>query len=309
MILVTGGAGFIGSNLVEELLKLGHEVRVIDNLDTGKQENLDGLNVDFVKGDIRDLETVKSCMKDVEQVYHQAALGSVPRSIDDPLSSTEVNIIGTLNVLMAARDSGVEKIVYASSSSAYAGVEELPKREDMTPVPTSIYGATKIANEYYFQVFSGIHGLKSVGLRYFNVFGPKQSPDSEYAAVIPKFIRLIMSDQRPTIFGDGEHTRDFTFVKDVARSNILAMGSDAGNGSAYNIAGGKQVSLNSLVHMINQHLGKSLEPVYAEPRAGDPKHSLADVSRAEKDLDFRTEYEFEEALGITIDWYRQRQTA
>jgi UDP-glucose 4-epimerase len=228
----------------------------------------------------------------------------VPRSIDDPLSSTEVNITGTLNILMAARDSGIEKIVYASSSSIYAGIEELPKKEDMMPVPTSVYGATKIANEHYFRIFHNIHGIKSVGLRYFNVFGPKQRPDSEYAAVIPKFVKLMMDAQRPTIFGDGEQTRDFTFVKDVAKANLLAMKSSVSDGRAYNIAGGKQISLNSITELINHQLGKSIKPNYSEARAGDPKHSLADISLARKDLGYENSYDFEEGLRITIDWYR-----
>ncbi len=302
MILVTGGAGFIGSNLVEELLKQGYNVRVIDNMDTGKESNLEGLNIDFVRCDIRDFDAVKNAMKDVEQIYHQAALGSVPRSIKDPLSSTEVNIIGTLNVIKAAQESGVEKIVYASSSSVYAGVDELPKREDMKLIPTSIYGATKIANEHYFKVFYNIYGLKSVGLRYFNVFGPKQNPESEYAAVIPKFIRMIINNERPTIYGDGEQTRDFTFVKDVVNANILAMNSARCDGFAYNIAGGKQISINSLVRMINEIMGKDIEAEYFEPRPGDPKHSLADISRAKEDLGFEPKYSFEDGLKLTIKW-------
>jgi UDP-glucose 4-epimerase len=304
MILITGGAGFIGSNLAEELLKQGYDVRVLDNFDTGTMENLKDLHVDVVKGDIRDSEMVKKALDGVEQIYHQAALGSVPRSIRDPLSTTEVNITGTLNILSAARDSGVEKIVYASSSSVYAGVEELPKREKMRLVPTSIYGATKIANELYFKVFHEIHGMKSVGLRYFNVFGPKQSPDSEYAAAIPKFIKMIMNDERPVVFGDGEQTRDFTFVKDVVKANLLAMKATKSDGSAYNVAGGKQISLNSVIEMINEALGKRIEPKYTAPRPGDPKHSLADITKATRNLGFKPEYDFSDGLRMTVDWFR-----
>jgi nucleoside-diphosphate-sugar epimerase len=304
MILVTGGAGFIGSNLAEELLKQGHHVRILDNFDTGNMDNLKGLDVELVRGDIRDMGTVRKALDGVEQVYHQAALGSVPRSIMDPLSTTEVNVTGTLNILTAARDSSVEKIVYASSSSVYAGVESLPKREKMKLVPTSIYGATKITNELYFKVFHEIHGMKSVGMRYFNVFGPKQRPDSEYAAAIPKFIKLIMNDEAPVVFGDGEQTRDFTFVKDVVKANILAMKAAKSDGSAYNVAGGKQISLNSVIEMINGALGKKIEPKYAATRPGDPKHSLADISKATHDLGFRPDYDFDDGLKITVDWFR-----
>ena len=304
MILVTGGAGFIGSNLAEELLKQGHEVRVLDNFESGIESNLEGLQVELVRGDIRNLDTVKKVFEDVEQVYHQAALGSVPRSIEDPLSSTKVNIIGTLNILQAAQNSGVEKIVYASSSSVYAGVEELPKIETMIPIPTSVYGASKIANEHYFRIFHDIHGIKSIGLRYFNVFGPKQDPKSEYAAVIPKFIRMIMNDEQPTVFGDGKQTRDFTFVKDVVKANILAMKSSVINGQAYNIAGGKQIELNSIIQMINEALGKSIEPQYLDPRPGDPKDSLADITKVRKDLGFELDYDFEHGLKMTIGWIK-----
>jgi len=304
MILVTGGSGFIGSNLVEELISKGHEVRVLDNLDTGKQANIDGLKVDFVQGDIRNLKTVRESLKDVECVYHQAALGSVPRSMNDPIESTQVNVIGTLNVLRAAQDSGVEKIVYASSSSVYGGIEESPKREDMEMVPISVYGVTKVMNEYYFRVFYGAHGIKSLGLRYFNVFGPRQSPDSDYAAAIPKFIKMIMNGEQPVIYGDGEQTRDFTFVKDVVKANMLAMDAAKCDGSAYNIAGGKEVTINSLIHMINGFLGKGMEPKYLDPRPGDPKHSLADISRARDDLGYQPDYTIEDGLKLTIEWLK-----
>lgn len=305
MILVTGGAGFIGSNLVEELLKQGSDVRVIDNFDTGQERNLGDLSAEVVRGDITDPDTVKRALEDVNQVYHQAAIGSVPRSIKDPATSTKVNVLGTLNVLTAARDSGVEKVVYASSASVYAGVDELPKREDMTPIPMSVYGATKIMNEYYFRIFHDIYGLKSTGMRYFNVYGPKQSPDSEYAAVIPKFINLMLSDKIPKIFGDGEQTRDFTYVGDVVKANLLAMKAAKSDGTAYNIAGGKRTSLNSLVDLINKALNKSIEPEYLDPRPGDPKHSLADITRAKHDIGYEPGYAFEDGLKLTIDWFRK----
>jgi UDP-glucose 4-epimerase len=304
MILVTGGAGFIGSNLVEEILNQGHGVRVFDNFESGFESNLEGLNAEIVRGDLRDLDAVKNALRDVTHIYHQAALGSVPRSIDDPLSSTEVNIIGTLNILRAAQNSGVEKIVYASSSSVYAGVEELPKVETMIPIPTSIYGASKIANEHYFKIFHDIHGIRSVGMRYFNVFGPKQNPNSEYAAVIPKFIKMMMNDEKPTVFGDGEQTRDFTFVKDVVKANLLGMKTTKDDGTAYNVAGGKQISINSIIQMINEALAKSIDPQYLDPRVGDPKDSLADISRARNDLGFEPDYSFEDGMKLTVEWLK-----
>lgn len=308
-VLVTGGAGFIGSSLVEDLISQDYNVRVLDNFDTGRMENLSGLEnrIELIKGDIRDMELVKNAVKGVDYISHQAALPSMLKSIEEPIPTTEVNILGTLNILLAARDSGVQRIVYASSSSVYAGIDGLPKRESMKMIPTSPYGLTKIANEHYFKVFHDIYGLKSVGLRYFNVFGPKQDPKSDYAAVIPKFINLMMSDKRPPIYGDGEQTRDFTFVKDAAMVNIISFKAKGSNGNAYNIAGGKQTSVNDLVKKINEILGKDIKPVYEKTRPGDPKYSEADISEAMKNLGYKPKYSFDEGLKLTVDWYLKRR--
>ncbi len=308
-ILVTGGAGFIGSNLVEDLISQDYNVRVLDNFETGKRENLSGLEnkIELIKGDIRDLEVMKKAVKGADYISHQAALPSMLKSIEEPIPTTEVNMMGTLNVILAAKDSSVKRIVYASSSSVYAGVDELPKRESMKMIPTSPYGLTKIANEHYFKVFYDIYGLKSVGLRYFNVFGPRQDQKSDYAAVIPKFINLMMSDKKPPIYGDGEQTRDFTFVKDAAMSNIISFKTKKSNGDAYNIASGKQTSVNDLVKKINEILGKNIKPVYENPRPGDPKYSEADISKAKKALGYKPKYSFDEGLKLTVDWYLKRR--
>ncbi len=308
-VLVTGGAGFIGSNLVEDLISQDYNVRVLDNFETGKRENLSGLEnkIELIKGDIRNMELVKRVVKGVDYISHQAALPSMLKSIEEPIPTTEVNVLGTLNILLAARDSDVNRIVYASSSSVYAGVDELPKRESMNMVPTSPYGLTKIANEHYFKVFHDIYGLKSVGLRYFNVFGPRQDQKSDYAAVIPKFINLMINNKKPPIYGDGEQTRDFTFVKDAAIANIISFKSKKSNGDAYNIASGKQISVNDLVKKINEILGKNIKPVYENPRPGDPKYSEADISKANKALGYKPKYSFNEGLKITVDWYLKRR--
>ena len=308
-VLVTGGAGFIGSNLVEDLVSQDYNVRVLDNFETGKIEKLSGLEnkIELIKGDIRDVELVKKAIKGVDYISHQAALPSMLKSIEEPIPTTEVNILGTLNILLAARDSGVQRIVYASSSSVYAGIDELPKRESMKMIPTSPYGLTKIANEHYFKIFHDIYGLKSVGLRYFNVFGPKQDPKSEYAAVIPKFINLMLNDKRPPIYGDGKQTRDFTFVKDVTMINIISFKAKKADGNAYNIAEGKQTSINDLVKRINEILDKNIKPVYQDPRPGDPKYSEADISKAVKNLGYKPKYGFGEGLKLTVKWFSKRR--
>lgn len=308
-ILVTGGAGFIGSNLVEDLVSQGYNIKVLDNFETGKRENLSGLEnkIELVKGDIRDMRLVKNAVKGVDYISHQAALPSMIKSIEEPIPTTEVNILGTLNILLAARDSGVQRIVYASSSSVYAGVDELPKRESMNMVPTSPYGLTKVANEHYFKIFHDIYGLKSVGLRYFNIFGPKQDPKSEYAAVIPKFINLMLNDKEPPIYGDGKQTRDFTYVKDAAIANIISLKAKRADGYAYNIAGGKQTSINDLVRKINEMLGKNIKPIYENPKPGDPKYSEADISEAVKNLGYKPKYGFGEGLKLTVDWFSKRR--
>lgn len=303
--MVTGAAGFIGSNICQRLLDKGYRVVGIDNFKTGSGKNIEGLlendGFSFTEVDINDLDSLNSIMEGVDYVLHQAAIPSVPRSVDDPITSNQTNINGTLNVLVAARDRNVRKLVFASSSSIYGDSETLPKHEDMVPNPLSPYALNKLAGEYYCKLFTELYGLKTACLRYFNVFGPRQNPDSEYAAVIPKFITSIMNDIPPVIYGDGEQTRDFTFVEDVADANINAMLSDAvGN---FNIAGGRRVSLNQLVGIINELVGKDLEPTYESPRAGDVRHSLASVDKAKQGFGYEPRYTLEEGLRRTIEWF------
>lgn len=301
--LVTGGAGFIGSHLAEELAK-DNEVIILDNLSTGRMENIKDLvkkgNVKFVKGSVTDLPLLQDITGDVDYVFHQGAIPSVPRSIKDPSASNNANINGTLNVLTASKEAGVKKVVYASSSSVYGDTPEMPKREEMKPNPLSPYAVTKIAGEYYCKVFQEVYGLKTVSLRYFNVFGQRQDPTSEYAAVIPKFITSILDNKPPTIYGDGEQSRDFTFVKYVVEANILAAESDATG--VFNIACGRRITINKLVDMINEILGKNVKPVYAASRTGDVKHSLADISRA-KSFGYEPKSNFKEGLKETIRWF------
>ncbi len=301
--LVTGGAGFIGSHLAEELSK-DNEVIILDNLSTGRMENIKDLvkkgNVKFVKGSMTDFSLLQDLIGDVDYVFHQGAIPSVPRSIEKPSASNDANINGTLNVLMASKEAGVKKVIYASSSSVYGDAAEMPKREDMKPNPLSPYAVTKIAGEYYCKVFQEVYGLKTVSLRYFNVFGQRQDPTSEYAAVIPKFITSILNNKPPTIYGDGEQSRDFTFVKHVVEANILAAESDATG--VFNIACGRRITINKLVDMINEILGKDVKPVYVASRAGDIKHSLADISRA-KSFGYEPKSNFKEGLMETIRWF------
>ncbi|MCK5037742.1 MAG: SDR family oxidoreductase [Thermoplasmata archaeon] len=298
-VLVTGGAGFIGSNLVEELHKT-NEMVVLDNLSTGKIENLDGLKHTFIEGSIADLDTVKEAMKGIDYVFHLGALPSVPRSVRDPVTSNEMNINGTLNILVAAKDEGVKKVVLASSSSVYGDTPTLPKIETMMPDPLSPYAVTKLTGEYYCSVFYKVYGLRTTAVRYFNVFGPRQDPDSEYAAVIPKFISMIEAGQSPTVFGDGEQTRDFTYVKDTAKGTILAALSEKADGQVVNVAGGKRISLNELIRLMAQYMEKDVKPTYADTREGDVKHSLADISKAEELMGYRPDYEMEDGLKETI---------
>jgi len=299
--VVTGGAGFIGSNLAEELAKeQENEVVVVDNLSTGRRENLQNLkNLKkclFVEGSVTDLDLLRGVFKGCDFVFHQAAIPSVPRSVKDPLATNNVNTNGTLNVLVAARDCGVKKVVFASSSSVYGDTPELPKREEMTPNPLSPYAVTKLVGEYYCKVFEEVYGLKTVSLRYFNVYGPRQDPHSDYAAVVPKFVKSVSENKPPVIFGDGEQTRDFTFVKDVVRANLLA--AKSGATGVFNIASGRRVSINELAEKIIKIQGKELEPVHSEPREGDVKHSLGDISRAQRGFGFEPRYSLEEGLGL-----------
>ena len=303
-VVVTGGCGFIGSNIAEELIKK-HYVVVIDDLSTGRIENIQSLqdkeNFEFVRGNITDLGLLKQIFEDVDCIFHQAAIPSVQRSVENPLDTNEANIKGTLNVLIAARDCGVKKVVYASSSSVYGDTPELPKKENMKPNPQSPYAVSKLTGEYYCKVFSDIYGIKTICLRYFNVYGPKQDPTSEYAAVIPRFINRVLNNQPPIIFGDGNQTRDFTFVKDVVKANILAMEKNVEG--VFNIAYGQQISINELANKIMEIVGVKLNPVYDKPRPGDIRNSLADISLAKQKLGYMPEYSLEKGLEVTIRWF------
>ena len=301
-IVITGGAGFIGSNLAEELAKK-HEVVIIDDLSTGRVENVEDLDLELVRGSITDPDMLKQNFRGVDYVFHQAALPSVQRSIEYPVLANEVNICGTLNVLVAARDAEVKKVIYASSSSVYGDTPELPKREDMKPDPKSPYAVAKLAGEYYCRVFNEIYGLKTVALRYFNVYGPRQDPSSDYAAVIPKFANRIMAGKAPIIYGDGEQTRDFTFVRDVVQANVLAMESDAIG--VFNVATGTRISVNDLAGMVMGIIGNRVDCVHEEPRAGDVRDSLGDISRAHAGFGYAPRYGMEDGLKEAIGWFRR----
>ncbi len=303
--LVTGGAGFIGSNIVEKLLILGHQVKVLDNFSTGKRENLKVFidDIEIVEGDVRSYHTVMRAVKGVEIILHQAALPSVPRSINDPITTDEVNIQGTLNILEAAREFDVNRVVYASSSSVYGDNPVLPKHEQMNVNPLSPYAVSKLAGEKYCQVFSRIYGLETISLRYFNVFGPKQDPASQYSAVIPKFITAIMKDKQPVIFGDGTQTRDFTFVENVVDANIKAAFAVCDSGLVMNCACNEQIILNDVINIINRELGKNIEPIYKDPRPGDIKHSFADITLIKEKIGYNPIVSFENGLRKTIKKY------
>lgn len=296
--LVTGGAGFIGSNIAKELLVLGHSVRIYDNFSTGRRENVRDIagDAEIVENDIRDIGAVQSALKGVEIVLHQAALPSVPRSIKDPLTTHEVNVTGTLNVLEASVREGVKRVVFASSSSVYGNTLTLPKREDMNPRPLSPYAVSKLAGENYCQVFGKVNTLETVILRYFNVFGPGQDPTSQYAAVIPLFVTTMKANISPVIYGDGEQSRDFTYVSNVVQGNILAAQAPVESGTVMNCACGKRTSLNDLVRLLNAALGKQLSPRYSEERPGDVKHSEADISLAVSNLGYSVMVDFEDGI-------------
>jgi len=304
-ILVTGGAGFIGSHLTERLVEQGHRVTVLDDLSTGREENIAHLRgqVRFVKGSITDRALLQEVLQGVEVVFHEAALGSVPRSVEDPLTTHEVNVTGTFNVLLAARDAGVRRVVYAASSSAYGDTPTLPKGESMLPNPLSPYAVSKLVGEYYCQVFTRVYGLETVSLRYFNVFGPRQNPDSQYAAVIPKFITSALRGEPLTVFGDGEQSRDFTYIENVVQANLLAMESSQAVGKVYNVACGGRYTLNALIGQLERILGRRLEVRYLPPRAGDVKHSEASIESARSDLGYTVQVPFEDGLKKTVEWY------
>lgn len=300
--LVTGAAGFIGSNITEELVKLGQDVRALDNLSTGRMANIEHLlsDIEFINGDIRDPATLAGAVRGVDYVLHQAALASVPRSVSDPLASHECNATGTLNVLVAARDANVKRVVYASSSSVYGDSPTLPKREDMPVDPLSPYAVNKLTGEHYCKVFALVYGLPTVALRYFNVFGPRQDPTSQYAAVIPAFATAMLEGRRPTVYGDGQQSRDFTYISNVVAANLLACERDEAVGCVLNIACGQRISLLELVDRLNKLLGTSIEPIFEPPRKGDVKHSMADVGQAAAKLGFSCTLDFEEGLARTL---------
>lgn len=303
-VLVTGGAGFIGSQLVERLLRLGADVRVLDNFSTGHRANLAGLSddIDVVEGDIQSYERVHNAVRGCDAVLHQAALPSVPRSIADPLTSHATNATGTLNVLLAARDEDVRRLVFASSSSVYGAVEGLPKRESMQTMPISPYGTAKLAAESYCRSFHDVYGLETVALRYFNVFGPRQDPNSEYAAVIPKFIASYAAGRAPTIFGDGEQSRDFTYVDNIVDANLAALNAPGVSGRVYNVACGERITLNGLTDELRGQMGIDIEPVHGPARPGDIPHSLADIGRARDELGYDPKVAFAEGLRRTIEY-------
>lgn len=310
--LVTGCAGFIGSNLVEALVARGERVRGIDNFLTGKRENLDaartgeGANqVEFIEGDIRSLDDVRRAVEGVDYVLHQAALPSVPRSVDDPIKSNDVNVTGTLNVLVAARDAKVKRVVYAASSSAYGDNPTLPKVETMAPNPKSPYAVNKLVGELYCRVFHGIYGLETVGLRYFNVFGPRQDPQSQYAAVIPRFITSLLSGTPPTVYGDGEQSRDFTYIANVIEANLRACTAEKAPGSVVNIACGERYTLNQVLDLLRGLIGVDTPATYDENRRGDVKHSLADIDAAKELLGYAPVVTFEEGLRRTLAHFKE----
>jgi nucleoside-diphosphate-sugar epimerase len=303
--LVTGGAGFIGSNICRKLISEGCFVRVVDNLLTGKKSNLAGVidKIEFIQADMGDDQVARSAMKDIDVVLHQGALPSVPRSVDDPAATHKHCVDATFTLLLAARDAGIKRFVYASSSSAYGDTPTLPKVETMPPRPLSPYAVGKLVGEYYCTVFFKVFGLETVSLRYFNVFGPHQDPTSQYAAAIPAFVTAILKDKPPTVYGDGLQSRDFTYVDNVVEANLLAARVRQAKGEVLNIACGQAVTVNETIAVINELLGKNIKPKYDPPRAGDVKHSLADITLAQKTIGFKPKVQFKQGLQKAINWY------
>lgn len=306
--LVTGGAGFIGSNIVKKILANGDFVRVADNFSTGRRENINEFvsnpNFELLKCNLAELEAARTAVKGMHIVMHQAALPSVQRSVDDPIASNNANVTATLNTLIAARDEKIERFVYASSSSVYGNNPEMPKKEDFPIRPESPYALTKYVGERYCQLFWNIYKLPTICLRYFNVFGPKQDPNSQYSAVIPNFIKVILEGRGPVIFGDGEQSRDFTFVDNVVSANLLAAGATQGFGEVFNVACGEKISLNEIIKLLQVSIGKEVTVKYGKDRVGDVKHSLADISKAKKIIKYSPVVTFEEGLKRTIEWYK-----
>lgn len=309
LYLVTGGAGFIGSHIVEALVRRGERVRVLDSLITGKQVNLAHFasRIEFIEGDIRDIETTRRAMKDVGIVFHEAAIPSVPRSVQDPLLTHESNVNGTFNVLLAARDAGVRRLVYAASSSAYGEKGTGAKVEDQLPDPLSPYAVAKLVGEYYCQVFTHVYGLETVALRYFNVFGPRQDPSSPYSGVISKFITSLLGGEPPVVFGDGEQSRDFTYVANVVEANLRAAEAPGAAGQVINLGLNQRTTLNQVLDELQKIIGTNLTPRYESPRIGDIRHSLAETTRAEKLLGFKPVVGLTEGLRYTVEWYRENE--
>jgi len=307
--LVTGVAGFIGSNLAHTRVAGGEEVRGVDNLSHGRAENLAGIGekIDFRKADVTDSSAMRSACTGIDYVLHQAALGSVPRSLADPLGSNHANVVGTLTVLQAAREAGVKRLVYASSSSVYGDTPTLPKNEDMAPNPISPYAVSKYAGELYAQSFARVLGLETVCLRYFNVFGPRQHPTSEYAAVLPRFIRAMLNQEQPTVFGDGQQSRDFTYIENVVSANLLACAASSEKvaGKVFNVATGKKISLLEIYKLLQELTGFQKDLLFAPARTGDIRDSLADTTRAHAAMGYKTLVDFKEGLRKTVKWYRQ----
>jgi nucleoside-diphosphate-sugar epimerase len=304
--LVTGGAGFIGSHLAEELLRRGHRVRVADNLMTGKRTNLASIEAaEFLEGDLADLPFAAQAVAGMDYVLHQAAIPSVPRSVEDPVTSNRANITATMNTLWAAKDAGVRRLVYAASSSAYGNTPTLPKREDMPTDPLSPYALQKFVGEQYCRLFTNLYGFETVSIRYFNVFGPRQDPGSPYSGVISQFATALLAGRQPTIYGDGEQTRDFTYVANVVDGVLRACEAPKANGEVINVATAGRISLNDLVRVMNRIIGSSVQPIYGEPRAGDVRDSQADISKAKALLGYTPTVSLEEGLKLTLDWFRR----
>lgn len=310
--LVTGGAGFIGSHIAAALLASGARVRVLDDLSTGHRQNLDevGGDIDFIQGSVADEQLLKKAFENVEVIFHEAAIPSVPRSVEAPRNTHVASVDGTFSVLLAARDAGVKRLVYAASSSAYGDQPTLPKAEEMSPQPLSPYAVAKLVGEYYCQVFTRVYGLETVSLRYFNVFGPRQDPGSQYSGVVSRFISALSNDERPVIFGDGEQSRDFTYIENVVAANLSAASAPQAAGKVINVANGQRVTLNELLSELKQLTGKTdVTAEYRDPRVGDVRHSLADITRARELLGYESRVDLREGLKRTLDWWKTSRFA
>jgi nucleoside-diphosphate-sugar epimerase len=312
IVLVTGGAGFIGSQIASALIAEGARVRVLDDLSTGHRENIDeiGRDVDFIQGSVADEELLAKALENVELIFHEAAIPSVPRSVEAPRQSHVASVDGTFSLLLAARDKGVKRVVYAASSSAYGDQPTLPKSEDMRPEPLSPYAVAKLVGEYYCQVFTRVYGLETVSLRYFNVFGPRQDPGSQYSGVVSRFISALLNDERPVIYGDGEQSRDFTYIENVVAANLSAASASGAAGKIINVANGERITLNQLLAELKDLTGKpEVTAEYLEPRVGDVRHSLADISMARELLGYQSRVGLREGLQRTIDWWKTSRFA